>query len=172
METRAGIRALLVPVNPGHDLRADPARQTEYVNPVTLNNMQVVYANKAIEVTEAIVANNRKLAALKARQAKAEGQLEDIERVILTEHPAPAADRKSNKLLEAYLERMAHETGRTAEIRAAREELRTIKNDMLLIEAEIDSGRQVWAMLRLVGEHGQTHLSFVKDEYKRAGSYR
>jgi len=162
---------LKIPVNPEYDFTRDPATQAEYVNPVVLNNMEVRQANAAIEVSDRLGRHQRRLAELKVELDEAEAGQEDLETEILTHHPAPTNDRKTNKLLDAYVRGMAEQLGKREELQTLVDRQREIRREILLTEAAIEAARQAWQCIRLLGEHGQTHLSFVKQEYKQARGY-
>jgi hypothetical protein len=164
------ITDLLIPVNPGYDFSADPGGQPEYVNPVTLNNMEVRYANAAIQVVDRVTRSMKKLAQFKADLDEAEQAVEDFESDLLRLHPPPRGE-KTLKLIDAHILRIAEQEGTITEYRAKMAKTRDLKRQIIITDAAVDAGRLVLTQLKMVGEHGQTHLSFVKNEYKQARGY-
>lgn len=165
------ITDLLIPVNPAYDFARDPEGQAEYVNPVTLNNCEIKHANAAIFVTDRVANHMRRLAELKAARDDAKNALDDFEADLLRLHPAPPNDRKTNKLLDSYIRRIAEQEGEFEHYKGLIAEVRRLEREIIITDAAVDAGRQVWGLIKMLGEHGQTHLSFVKTEYKQARGY-
>jgi hypothetical protein len=162
------IKSLKTPVNPDYDFDADPSEQAEYVNPVTLAYKQTYLANYAADVTDALNGANRRLAEAKVDLKTAQHRLDDFESELLATYPAPTNERKSNKLLESYIRRMAFESGQKAQHQELIDTVRDIEATLELVQAEIENGRQTHNLLRLLSEQGRTVLAFTKWEEERA----
>lgn len=157
---------LVIPVNPDYTFAEDPDGQEEYANPVTVSNQVVALSNAASKVAAIIVNCNKQLVEARQVLAVAEDAMEDFEQELLGRFQASTADRKSNKLLEAYIRRVAFEQGHAEEHRALRDKHRDAAHAVARLEVKVDSSRQVWQVLKLKGELAQTYLSFKKHEYE------
>jgi len=164
------ILQLKVPVNPEYDFEQDPHDQAEYVNPVTLAHKQAYVMNYAVEVTAALTRINLRLADLKVQLRAAERAQEDFEAALLARFPAPAAERKSNKLLEAYITRLAFESGGQEIYGKLIAERRAREDELELATADLENARYVHQTLKLLSELGQTYLSFYKHEVRMSGT--
>ncbi len=165
------ITDLLIPVNPKYDFAGDPSGQAEYVNPVTLNNMEIKHANAAILVADRVTGHMVRLAKFKADRDDAQNDLDDFEADLLRLHPAPPNDRKTNKLLDSYIRRIAEQEGQLDHYKGLIDKVRKLDREITVTDAAVDAGRQVSSLIKMLGEHGQTHLSFVKNEYRQSKSY-
>lgn len=157
---------LTVPVNPAHVLGSDD-EQSDYVNPVTLNNYQVTYANSMIELTDASVAVNKKLEAVRDVQRKAVRALEDLEDGVLRLHPVPPS-YKTVKQQQAWIGVKAADMklserrdSLTAQVRECEDQIAGLKADAWHAELWIKA-------VAAASDYARTHLSYVKDEAKRA----
>lgn len=162
---------LSVPVNPDYDWNKGPETQAEYVNPVTLNNRQVQWINAAIEVTREHIRLNKQLGERKAELSKVRFDLEDLEQELLLAYPPSTTATKSLKLLQQYVFQTAVTASRSEELKRLTGEIRRLETEIQKLEIEIDNCRQIYQMLKLAGEHGQTHLSFVKQEARKVGLF-
>lgn len=161
----ATIKRFKIPVNPMYNTELDAADQDEqYVNPVTLANEVIRQANEAVEITDVIIANKRKLAQAKVSAKAAQYALVAFEAGLLRKYPAPPGDRKSNKLLEIYIRATAEQVGSTTEYEALRLTCDELEALIIILDAEVESGWAAVNLLRTMGEHIQTHLSFQKHE--------
>lgn len=156
----------IIPVNPDYDWEVDPTQQAEYVNPVVLNNLEIKLANDAYEVTEAILTLQGKVGQLETRLKKHVLELRVYESGLLSRDPPKSSDTKSTKLVEAYIWKLAIDSGEE-------EEYKTLLNTHAALLAKIDElqnaieiNRSKLNSIRLVGEHIQTHLSYIKSEMK------
>ena len=161
---------LLIPVNPSYNFEADPAGQPEYVNPVTLNNMEIRHANAAITVADRVTRRMKELAQLKVDLDIAEQALEDFESDLLRLNPPPRGE-KTLKLIEAHIRRVSEVESQATKYAELRNKVRELKRQIIIVDAAIDAGRLMLTQIKLLGEHGQTHLSFVKQEYRQARGY-
>lgn len=159
---------LKIPVHPHYKLGDAPEGQTQYVNPVTLNNYLIRAVNSHGTIVDMISGVNRVLGKLRAELADADASVEDLEKEMQMEHPAPTNDRKSNKLLEAYLMRIAHTSGYMDSYRSLKELVRTKKREIGLQEVEKDVLFQELQHIKLMSENIKTHLSYVKQETQAA----
>jgi hypothetical protein len=74
-------------------------------------------------------------------------------------------------LLDAYLRRVAFENGHRDKHTQIVTEIRKLEKEMMLLEVKADNCKQVWQTIKLVGEHAQTHLAFVKMEKAQSGRH-
>lgn len=165
------LTSLQIPVYPDFDFDADPGEQAEYANPVTLANQVVRLANVHATVTGRIVERNSTIAQLKAELTTAQHAVEDFEASLLAQYPASTADRKSNKLLDAYVRAKAFEVGERETYTGLIERLRTLRIQLEQEELAIDAARVVLQTIKLQGEHLQTYLSFRKHEAEQTRRY-
>jgi cell division protein FtsB len=162
---------LKVPVNPDYDWNVDPHEQLEYVNPVVLNNREIYWANAAVRLTQKQVGITRKLADLKARIQRTEDELHDLEEDLLIQNPPPSSARQSTRLTDLYIRTLAFGSAQAAAYKRLRAEVRQLREEQALLQTALDNVKQVFAMLKLLGEHAMTHLSYVKAESKASRSY-
>lgn len=164
------LRRLHIPTNTAYDFESDPAEQAEFTNPVVVSNKQVELANAALAVAGKLTFLNRAMARAKQQLEVAEAQLEDFELALLSRREPPAADRKSNRLLQMYLRRIAGESEPgLQQYQALIDAARAARQDIHRLQGEIDNQKHYFFTIKLVGEHAQTYLSFVKDEARRRG---
>jgi hypothetical protein len=161
--------ALMVPVNPEYDFNKEPQEnEFEYANPVTVNNQEILYANAAMQVTKLHVKANKKIAAAKLELKATREAREDIERKIVVQSPPGTNDSKNTRLMEAYIWRTAAATGKAEELQRLLQEERRLTARILDLEATAENLKLTQQTIKLAGEHGQTFLSYVKDEARRA----
>ncbi len=158
------ISKFAIPTNPGYDTTADAEGQPQLVNPVTLANAVVIQANAAVEITDIVIDKRREMAQAKVTLKAAQYALSAFEATLLSQFPAPPGDRKSNKLLEVYIRTTAESVGRLNDYEEHHEEISSLEATVTLLDAEIESGWQAYNLLKMMGEHVQTHLSFKKHE--------
>lgn len=159
---------LRIPVNPEYSWDVPPDLQdTAYVNPVELNNKLMQYANDAINITQYIVKQQRARTAEGIELKAMEQALLRFRNDLLGHHPPPTADRKSNQLLEAYIERIAFETGKSDELYRLTNAVSAQDAVLTTIESELESAKQVYFLLKELAVNIQTHLSFRKHEYNQ-----
>lgn len=155
-----------IPVNP-HYVFEQPKIRGQYANPITLNNHLVAIANEYYELVNHIVKLNGRIAKLKNSLSDTEFALLEVEQNLLLEHPAPTADRKSNKLMETYVRRvvMEHPDAQTKRVwTEMRKEVRDLQADIVAAELERDSCFSRVGLLKVQSENIKTHLSYVKSE--------
>jgi hypothetical protein len=160
---------LLVPVNPDYDWDVPAEEQTEFVNPVRVNNHVMLQHNAAIRVAQRVVALNRKIATGRQALGTAKDALEDFEQELLITYPAPGSATKNLKVLNAYVRQVAFEHGQREEYLARVQAVRDAERAVASLELEAETARFVFNTIKLTGEHAQTHLSFVKNEQRNAG---
>jgi hypothetical protein len=165
------LESLLIPTNPEYDWEADANSQPEYVNPVTLNNREVLMANAAIVITQQHIKVNRQLAQVSHRLQEAEHAVSDFERDLLLRFPAPSTATKNNKLLQVYIYSVATTQGYKDQYETLVRAVRTLSRDLAKWEAEAENCKAAYQAVKLGGEHIQTHLSFVKNEQKVSGRF-
>lgn len=158
------ISKFAIPINPDYDLTADAEGQPQLVNPVTLANAVVIQANAAVEITDGVIEKRREMAQTKVHLKAAQYALRAFESALLRTYPAPPGDRKSNKLLEVYIRSTSEGAGKLDEYNELCGACAELENIITLLDAEIESGWQAYNLLKMMGEHVQTHLSFKKHE--------
>lgn len=155
-----------VPTNPNYVFE-QPKVRGQYVNPVTVSNYLITLANEYHDVVEGLSKINRRQASLKADLSKAESELDEFEQELLLTHPAPAGDRKSNKLLEVYIRKLVLEDS-DPQTKATWTKLRTTVRELRADVVTLDLERDVYfarmGQLKVQSENIKTHLSFVKSE--------
>lgn len=157
-------KAFRIPVNPDYSWDEAPEGQADYVNPVEAANKLLDYSNAYVEITMRVVRSNAELVAARVAMRVAETALARFRSDLLRMFPPPTGDRKSNALLEAYLDRIAFEQGRETAYRALEDTHRTAQDTVDATERAIESGKQMAFMIKTLGEHIQTFLSFRKHE--------
>jgi len=157
-------KAFKIPVNPEYSWDEAPETQADYVNPVEAANKLLDYSNAYVEVTMRVVRNNAELVTARVAMREAETTLARLRSNLLRTFPPPTGDRKSNALLEAYLDRIAFEQGYETEYRLLEDNHRKAQDAVDAIERSIESGKQMAFMIKTLGEHIQTFLSFRKHE--------
>jgi hypothetical protein len=162
---------LTIPTNPQFDWSTPAAEQLEFVNPVTLANYEILLANYALEVTQSIVGTNRKIRDAKEAARAAKYAHDDFQHELLRTHPAPAIATKSLTLLAGYVRNTAVTVGCSEEFLKLQQAMRSAETVLERLDIELDNSQQVWDMIRLLGVHVQTHLSFVKSDLKQSGRY-
>lgn len=163
------VRRLTIATNPQYDWEVPPQEQPDLANPVELNNQEIVFSNAMIELAGAIVATRRELLARKKELREAQREISKFEMQVLREAGTlSSADRNSKQLQQAFIER---KIGENAAIRAtywARRDRADVLEDAIAdLEGELDNCDQLIRVVKHASENVQTHLSFVKDEWKR-----
>jgi len=154
-----------IPVNP-HYVFSQPTVTSQYANPVVLNNYLILVANDSHTLAERVAQVNGRLGKLKSNMADAEGRLDEFEQELLLKTPAPANDRKSNKLLDIYVRTlvMGLEDDQRSTWAALREAIQSLKADIVVTELEKDSTYARLNHLKLEADCIKTHLAYVKME--------
>jgi predicted SprT family Zn-dependent metalloprotease len=165
----SSLEHLLVPTNPEYDWTLPPDRNdTDFVNPVELNNKLVTYANEQIRIVQRIITLQDATAAAKYRRRVTDAALAKLRNSLLELYPPPTADRKSNVLVEAYLHRVAHQANKSREWQAALEAVDAAEAEVAEVEAQVESAKQVYYLLKDLVVNVQTHLSYRKHEQVQA----
>ena len=162
---------LLIPTNPDYDWEGDVSNQPEYVNPVTLNNREIMMANAAIVITQQHIKVNRQVAQIRHTLREAEHALSDFERDLLLRFPAPSTATKSTKLLQVYMYSVAITNNLQSQYNSLSGEIKNLSRELARWEAEAENCKAAYQAVKLSGEHIQTHLSFVKNEQKASRSF-
>jgi hypothetical protein len=150
-----------IPVNPAYAPTV-PDLQTQYVNPVTLNNVLIAMANALGGVTQELMGVYRKDAKYKVRLKQLESDIENIERHLLIAFPPNAAQCKTNKVLEGYVTILAEQQGVAEELTALRETLLKGKRAVVKLAAEKDALDAELNYLKIASDNIRSHLSWVK----------
>lgn len=156
-----------IPVNPEYTWDLTPEEQADYVNPVELNNKLIEFQNQHARVASKITADQRKRAELKVSLRDADNKLTRFRNKLLRLHPPPNNDRKTNILLESYVERLALDEGVEGQWEQVNFAVRTLESQIELLEADIESGKSITFMLRDFYENIKTHLAFRKHEWRQ-----
>lgn len=149
----------------------DIAEQVAYANPVVVSNKQIDLANALIEVTTRHNALNEERTQTRQKLAMAEARLEDFELALWSTKPPPTSERKSNKLLQAYTQRLVMESGGQSQFQAMQMEVRQCQAALMDLEGKIDNCRNLAQAIKQISENGRTFLAYVKDEARRSGGY-
>ncbi|TFH41901.1 MAG: hypothetical protein E4H01_14255 [Lysobacterales bacterium] len=157
-------KAFQIPVNPEYSWDEAPETQADYVNPVEAANKLMDYSNAYVEVTMRIVRANSTLVEQRAALKEVETRYVRLRSRLLRQFPPPTADRKSNALLDAYLDRTAFEQNMGDDYQALEDECQAAKDAVEATERAIESGKQMAFLIKTLGEHIQTFLSFRKHE--------
>ena len=157
-------------MNPQYDWAVPAADQVEYANPVTVNNQVLLLANYAIEVTQSIVATNRKIRDAKEALKAAKHAKDDFQYDLMRTYPPPATATKSLALMEAFVRNSAFVAGTQEQYIELRKAVNAAELAMERLDIDLDASKQVWDTVKLLGIHLQTFLSFVKSD-KKSGAY-
>lgn len=151
-----------VPTNPGYVFEK-PRVSGQYVNPVTLSNWLIRICNDLELTAERMVIVTGRLARLQADLRKAKHDLEDFEGDMLVKSPPPVNDRKTNKLLEAFVRTKVKEQQDGGMVwNQLRTTVLQLENDILEAEAEQDACRVRLKKLELQSDNIKTHLAYEK----------
>lgn len=166
---QAFVKRLSIATNPEYDWEVPPQEQTDLANPVELNNQEIVFSNAMIELAGAIVAVRRELLEKKKAYREALRDISKFEMQVLREAGTlSSADRNSKQLQQAFIER---KIGEKPELRATywsrRDKADELEDAIADLEGELDNCDQLIRVVKHASENVQTHLSFVKDEWKR-----
>lgn len=162
-----------VPVNPAYDFDREPQdNEFAYVNPVTLNNHQILLANEMARLADVCVAAMRANAANRKEKRLAERELRDREEGLLAETPLTATEAKNLQTTNAAIVRRAQEVPAVwQQIQELRQLIRQYEDAIDDNEALIERAQLYWKTADRMGEAIKTHLSYVKDDRKRAYAY-
>lgn len=161
------ITDLQIPVNPEYAWNLPPEAQgADYANPVELNNKLIEYANAQIRAAAHVVSRQRQRAEVKVALKAAEAELQRFRTDLLRQYPPPATDRKNNLLMEAYVHRMAFETGQLEALREREAACAELETSMERLDTMIESGKQVLFLIKDLVVNIQTHLAYRKHEYQ------
>lgn len=156
----------VIPINTGYDWAIDPTQQAEYVNPVVLNNLEIKLANDAFDVSQKIIDIQTEVGNVEIRLKKKLLDLRIFESQLLAENPPKSNDTKSTKLVEAYIWKLATEANKLDEYKTLLTSHAALLAKVDDLKNAIEIQRNTLNSIRLVGEHIQTHLSYVKSEMK------
>jgi hypothetical protein len=159
---------LKIPVHPDYDFDADSG-STDYVPPVKLNNLIILYTNAAIELTESVVRLNRRIEALRLTHRQAERKLEALRSRLLAGKTIPPSAAKNLLLTEAYVRTLALTESRADEMDALDREIAAAEDALDTAKAEVGSLKYTMETVKLACDNIQTHLSYVKQEAKLLG---
>jgi hypothetical protein len=165
------LKSLVVPTAADYDFAVAPEDQIEFANPVVLANQVVRLANIHGHMTGKIARINAAVAALRGALADAKHALADLEADLLAKYPPPAAERKSNKLLDTYIRRAAFENGFEDRYRALTANVRKLQKELEEQDIHLETARAVQQSIKLQGEHLQTYLSYKKHEADQSRRY-
>lgn len=156
---------LLIPVNTtsleAPDIAADSS-QFEYANPVTLKNRLILYSNAVIEATDKLNDINDRIAAEKRSKREAERLLGSYEEQLLRTYP-PGKNLTTLKLVQAYVERVAHDLDNTADqYHQLREDVEAAEDKVAEWQVKADRIKAWLQAIAVASQNITTHLSFVK----------
>lgn len=161
---------LTIPVNPNYDLSMDPGEQdTSYVNPVTLNNMLIHYANSAAKIVQNITVARRERLEVNLKIRAAKQKFEDLEYDLLQE--TPKASKQTLKIQEAEIRRKAKEIGNYEYFAGLEKELHQLQDQKLTLDVKIENYESSLDLIEQLSRDVQTHLSFIKTEMRQSRNY-
>jgi chromosome segregation ATPase len=142
------------------------SEQFEYANPVTLKNRLILYANAVIEATDKLNDINDAIASAKSAKRHAENDLESYEGRLLRLFP-PEKNLTTLKLVQAYLERVAHDRDDTADqYYMLREAVKKAEENVAKAQAKADKIKAWLSAIETASQNITTHLSYVKFDSK------
>jgi hypothetical protein len=159
---------LTIPTNPNVDISVVPTAEFEYANPVTLNNMLLLYGNAVIELAGKRDRAGKRLEAAKLERRKAERQLEDFEQGLLRTHPAPRGVT-TLKLLAAHIEAAAFSDDTSDQYDDLRNAVRTAEDAVEAANAQISTLKGWGDAIETASGNITVHLSYVKAEWNHSG---
>ena len=162
---------LLVPTNEEYSFAEDPDEQLSYVNPVTLNNLLIKYANAAVEVTSKIVVLKKAKVELDITIRELKQDIADLESDILQENEGSANDHKNLKAQAAFVRKKAKETGRFDTLAELEQRLEAAEIERMKKQLAIENASSTLDLIDQLSQNVQTHLSFVKNEMRHTGRY-
>lgn len=170
LEERLGATAqrLMIPTNPSVEVATLEPREFEYANPVTLNNLLLLYGNARIELGDKLERANKRLEGAKLEKRKAERQLEDFETARLRTSPAPRGV-STLKLLAAHIESAAFLEGLSDQYDELREALAEAEDAVHAAQAGVNRLKDWGDTLEAATNSITVHLSYVKAEWQHAG---
>lgn len=153
----------LIPTNPQYVFEK-PKIRSQYANPVVLRDYLIRISNN-IEVTIDKISQLRgQLAELKIELQECEDDLEDFERTVLVQHPPSRDDRKTNKILDAYIRGIIEREAGSSVWEELRQRIRRLRSDILRKQAEKDACYTRLEAAKLQSDNIRSHLAFVKAE--------
>lgn len=162
---------LLVPTNSRYSFTTDPAEQTAYVNPLTLNNLLIKYANAAVTITDKLIGFKKAKVELDIEVRETRQALEDMESDILQESEGSANDHKNLKAQAAFVRKRAKETGRYEDLKGLEKKLAELETGRLRKQVDVESAAHTLDIIDQLSQNVQTHLSYVKNEMKHTRNY-
>ena len=164
---------LAIPVNPEYDFDLDPAEQPNYVNPVTLNNRIIYYANAASKVSDQLIALRRKLLEARIELRKATRAVSDEEYDILLASGLTKSDFKSLKDRQYFIRKYVNDSGTSERYATVVEAQDKLSDTVLALEVQLENGEDLLRVINQLSSNIQTHLSYVKNEmYLNRGVHR
>lgn len=156
---------LAIPVHPEYDFDVDSG-STDYVPPVKLNNLLILYTNAAIELTESLTKVQRRMERVKLEQKQKQRELDRLQKTLLAKHPAPTSSTKNLLLTEAYVRLLAENDGLLAGFSALEDAVAAKDDEIDRLKAEVKNLYDTMDTIKLACTNIMTHLSFVKQEAK------
>lgn len=157
-----------VPVNPEYDWSLTPQEQADFVNPVELNNKLLDFQNEHARATLKVVACQKLRSKVKVALRSAENDLTKFRNRLLRQFPPSKDDRKTNVLLEAFIDRIAFEHGKEAELSQLLAVVTKLEDEQTILDGQIESGKTICYMLQDFYENIKTHLAFRKHEERQS----
>ena len=161
---------LTIPVNPKYDFDLDPAEQEgTYVNPVTLNNSLIRYANTAATLVQQLTVAKKERLETNLRIRAAKQQLDDLEYDLLME--TPKAAKQTLKIQETEIRRKAKELGSYDYMKELENDLHKLTDSKLILDVKIENLVSALDLVEQLSQNVQTHLSFIKTEMRQSRNY-
>lgn len=161
---------LTIPTHPEFDFDRDSGT-IDYVPPVKLNNLLVLYTNAAIELTASVVTQTRLIERLKLEQRAVQRKRDGLRNQLLSENPAPPSQAKNLQLTEAYVTLLAKNAARLPDLERWDTEIAKSEDQIDAAKAEVGNLKYTMETIKLAVESIKTHLAFVKQEARIGGMH-
>lgn len=155
--------------NPQFDDSVDPQEnEFAYVNPVRLNNDLIKLANHMLTLAEAKVEAVKAVKKARFQKRKLQREQDDLERQLLRDQPLAPSEAKSLKTIAAATMRRVQAEGFDQAWAAREAEIRACEDVIDHQDTIIETSTIYWDTADKMTESIKTHLSYVKDEARRA----
>lgn len=165
----AAAQRLLIPTNPSASVGLVPESEFEYANPVTLNNVVLLYGNAKIELADKSDRAHKRLDAAKLELRKAERQVEDFEFRLLRTHPT---SKTTLKLIAAHLDQAAFQEDTIAQYDELRAHVRACEDAVHRAHGVVARLKDWSDAIDSAINSITVHLSYVKAEWQNGGRHR
>lgn len=161
---RAVLGDLTIPVHPNFDLQE--SGNVDYVNPVLLNNLLVLYTNALFELSIMNLETQGQLDKARTERRVFESEQLNTKTKILSQHEVPSTYGKNLLLTEAFVRSKLRELSveRYEAYAALDSDIQKLDRLLARLELLASSTHGVAQTVEFACKNIQTHLSFVKKE--------